>query len=192
MPSPAHPTFPPGLIDVVAYHDELSLVRSWLESPADNSLEDSRVKRTNFVFCRRRDIERIAPRRSNNAARIAVAAGQYLLWYHARQPVPHHHGDFLESQPFHDLFDLHWFLLKRRLTLNVVTATDLIKIDLTGRGDTEPRHALMALLERNFAPISPVPLQPLLRDWADELSVDPSANFRKLAKRIWKLSGDAT
>lgn len=181
--------FPAGVIDVEAYHVELSLVRSWLVSPPDDSLEDSREKHANFVFCRRRDIERIAPRQVKNAARIAVAAGQYLLWYHAGQPVQGHQGDFLESQPFHDLFDLHWFLLKRRLTLDVATAIDLVKIDNAGRGDTEPRHALVALLERNFAPTAPELLRPSLRDWADQLSVHRYAYIRKLAKRVWTLSG---
>jgi hypothetical protein len=189
---PATSTFPRGAIDVVAYHVELSLVRSWLESPPDDSLEDSRLKKANFVFCRRRNIERIAPRRMENPSRIAVAAGQYLLWCHAKQMVPHHGADFLESQPFHDLFDLHWYLLRRRLTLDAATATDLIKVDIAGRGDTEPRHALVALLERNFASTAPVTLQPILRDWADELSIHSSANFRKLAKRIWTLSETAT
>ena len=141
------------------------------------------------MFCRRRDINRIAPRGSKNVARIAVAAGQYLLWYHARLPIPHHDSDFLQSQSFYDLFDLHWFLLKRRLVFETETATDLIKVDMAGRGDTEPRHALVALLERNFGPVAPELLHPTLRDWADQLSVDPRAIFRKLAKRIWKLSG---
>jgi hypothetical protein len=109
-----------------------------------------------------------------------------------RQPVPHHRVRFLECQPFLDLFDLHWFLLKRRLTLDGATAGDLIRIDIAGRGDTEPRHALMALLERNFAPVAPLPLRSLLRDWADGLSIDPSETFRKLAKRAWKLSGVAS
>jgi hypothetical protein len=191
MPSPNR-SFPPGVIDVGTYCEELSLVRSWLESRADDSLEDNRAAKTNFVFCRRRDIERIVPRRSKDAARIAVAAGQYLLWYHARQPMPRHHDDFLETQPFHDLFDLHWFLLKRRLTLDVATATDLIRIDVAGRGDTEPRHALVALLERNFSPAAPARLQSILCAWADGLAIDRSANFRKLADRVWKLAGIAT
>lgn len=189
MSSPATANYPQGVIDIAAYHDVLSLVRSWLESPADDSFEDSRLKHVNPVFCRRRNLERVAPPRAKNAARIAVAAAQYLIWHHAGEPVPHHHADRLAHQPFFDLFDLHWYLLKRRLTLDVTTAIDLVKFDLAGRGDTEPRHALVALLERNFAPIAPAARQPVLRDWADELSIHTSAHFRKLAKRIWSLSG---
>ena len=188
MSLPETQGFPRGVIDTAVYYDELSLVRAWLESASDDSLEDSRSKHVNFVFCRRRDIGRIASPRSKNGARLAVAAGQYLLWYQAKEPVPHHQGDFLECQPFLDLFDLHWYLLKRRLTLDALTTSDLIKIDIAGRGDTEPRHALVKLLERNFSSTAPASLHPILRSWADELSIDPSANFRKLAKRIWRLA----
>ena len=125
----------------------------------------------------------------DRGGRLAVAAGQYLLWHFKGVPVPISRDVGPNGTPFYDLFHLYWGLIARRLKLSATTAADLVSIDMAGRGDTEPRHALVKLLERNFSSPAPEPLNASLREWGDELAIHPRIPYRKLAKRIYALGG---
>ncbi|HZN68130.1 MAG TPA: hypothetical protein VFB66_22785 [Tepidisphaeraceae bacterium] len=125
--------------------------------------------------------------RGLKGGRLAVAAGQYLIWHFHGHQSPKPAGERADS--FSGVFALYWSLLKRKLQLDLETAVDLVRLDRAGRGDTEPRHALVKLLERNFSPPVGDPLASMLREWGDELAVHDRAIFRKLATRVYALSG---
>jgi hypothetical protein len=114
---------------------------------------------------------------------------QYLHWYHSGVSIPRPPGDPEGPMQFYGLFGLHWSLLRRKLELDVRAATDLVRIELVSRGDTELHHALMGLLERNFAPRAPQELREPLRDLGDLLAIHRRAAYRKLAGRLYRLAG---
>jgi hypothetical protein len=180
---------PGTVIDEDEYQDELREVGRLLRRPRD-ARPDPRLSAALDLPVER--VRHPIPKGATTGprgGRIAVVAGQLLVWHLHGVPVPRPSHAARTDEPFPDLFGLYWSLLKRRLQLDVRSAVDLVRIDRAGRGDTEPRHALVALLERNFAPPAPGPLCDELRAWGDELAVDRDARIRKLATRVFRLAG---
>ena len=189
MPRPKKDAARPGtVIDVDAYRDELDQVRRWIETPSEQRDHEPILNDRGVPGAWR---ERLVPSTAGRGAsggRLAVAAGQYLVWYFNGLPVPRCPDSPLP--PFYDVAHVYWGLVSRRLELDARVATDLVHLDCAGRGDTEPRHATVKLLERNFTPPAPEPLNAALRGWGDELAVHSNARFRKLATRAFALAGE--
>jgi hypothetical protein len=180
------------VIQLDRYSAELRDVRRLIESAPEALVDDRLSELIGAPVVR---VLRSVSRRAchgGRGGRLTVAAGQYLLWHFRGVPVPQPPDIGPNGTPFYALFALYWSLLCRKFELDADTAADLVRIDMASRGDTEPRHALMKLLERNFTPPAPPPLNDALRDWADELAVESHANFRKLAKRAFALAGEPT
>lgn len=189
MPRPARKQF--TVIDEREYGAELREIADRMEAPPQALSAAHSVPLIEDAWVQ--TLSRLVPRTSTGGARagrFAVAVGQYFVWHVRGQDVPClarlGHG----AIPFYVLFALYWRLLKRNLLLDARTADDLVRLDMAGRGDTELRHALVKLLERNFSPPAPEPLAAVLREWADMLAADEDALFRKLSLRIRALVGD--
>lgn len=180
---------PGTVIDLEEYRTELREVKRLLRSPPD-ARPDERFSAI-FGVSAVRQAHRVARRATAGLrdGRVAVAVGQYLVWYYRGLPLPGFTDDPADAAPFYLAFDLHWSLLRRKLRLDARSAVDLIRIDRAGRGDTEPRHALVKLMEHNFGQTTPPgSLAAELRAWGDELAVERIGRFRKLTARVCRLA----
>ena len=177
------------VIDERKYAAEMKEVARLIESPPERRVDKglSEALGVEVVHATRRFPR--AALSGNRGGRLAVAVGQYFVWHFNNQRVPRPPEIPPNGTPFYALFDLYWRLLKQNLQLDVQTAGDLVRLDMAGRGDTELRHALVKVLERNFTPPAPEPLSRELQDWGDELAVESHASFRKLAIRVHRLAG---
>ena len=131
------------VIDELKYATELKEVARLIESPPDRRVDKGLSDALGVEIVR---ATRRFPRSSLNGyrgGRVAVAAGQYLVWYFSNECVPRPPEIPPNGTPFYVLFGLYWGLLKQKLQLDVQAAGDLVRLDMAGRGDTELRHALL-------------------------------------------------
>jgi hypothetical protein len=180
---------PGTVIDPDEYRAELREVARLLRLPPESRLDARLTAAIGLPVERVRNPVPSSATRGLRGGRMAVAAGQFLVWdlHGVRVPRPPRAGP--DDMPSYGLFAMYWSLVQRKLQLDVRSAIDLVRIDRAGRGATEPRHALVKLLERNFNPPAPEPLSGVLREWGDELAFHCHARIRKLATRIFWLAG---
>jgi hypothetical protein len=179
------------VIDRDDYAPELMAVRRFIEVEPEREVDE----RLSEVFGGIVERVRRPISRSHTAGiqggRLTVAAGQSFIWslkamwLGLKEPV---HG--VSGEHFQMLWGTYLDLLRRKITLDEETAIDLVRVEIANRGDSEFRHAAVKLLERNFTSPVPSALRSIIVRWADDLSVEPHANFRKLAKRLYTLAAD--
>ncbi len=179
-----------AVIDLDEYANEFKDMKRCLESPPDET-EDKRLSELigGSVVRQNRPVSRRATA-GIRGGRLAVVLGQYLIWDHAELPVPKYIGpdDYPNLPAFSALFALFWTLLQRKLTLDGPTGIDLIRVSMSGRGDTETNHALVKLLEYNFKESVPKTLKKHLIAWGDDFSMLKGNREHKLAKRLYALA----
>jgi hypothetical protein len=180
-----------AVIDLDDYANEFREVQRLLQSPPEVTIDEKLSEALGGVV--HRHTQPLSRRATSGlrGARIAAVAGQYLIWDRAGLPCPRYVGpdDHPDTPAFYQIFGLYWRLLSRKLLLDLRTASDLVRVERAGPGNTETTHALMKRLEANFTTPIEHPLDVLLLEWADEFAVSKYVREQKLATRLYKLIG---